>query len=232
MSEHTYCQKCGTPMLVEGELCAQCRENQEEEEEECGMIDQKHKGEAIYIVGGGASLKGFDFATLTGKIVIACNRAIEYVDAQYMVYMDDQFYDWHEDQVESFDGEIFTHSWNKYRNKVRFAKNLGALGLSDSFDDGLFHGGNAAYLALNLAYVMGADPIFLLGVDMCYHDGATHFHEGYDREDSVGEKRFIHMIKSFNYGSEILKERGVTVFNCSDISKLKCFPALPKGASL
>lgn len=137
--------------------------------------------------------------------------------------MDDQFYDWYAHEVKDFKGMKFTHSWNKYRDDVIFAKNLGVLGISDDFEEGLFHGGNAAYLALNLAYVMGGDPIYLLGVDMCYIGGNTHFHDGYKKEDTIGEKRFDHMMKAFDYSSGILKEKGVKVYNCSKISKLTCF---------
>jgi hypothetical protein len=168
-------------------------------------------------------LKGFDFKKLAGKVTIGCNKAILYFTPTYLVYMDDQFYEWHEEDVRNFKGMKFTNSWNKRRDDVIFAKNLGPLGLSEDFEEGLFHGGNAAYLALNLAYVMGGSPIYLLGVDMCYQAGNTHFHEGYPKKDTIGEKRFDHMMKAFNYGSGILKEKGVKVYNCSKISKLTCF---------
>lgn len=187
------------------------------------MINNRHQGEPIYIIGGGSSLKDFDFNRLAGKVTIACNKALLYIEPTYLVYMDDQFYDWYEDEVRAFGGMKFTHSWNKKREGVTFAKNLGSLGLSDDFKTGLFHGGNAAYLALNLACVMGGETIYLLGVDMCYGNGATHFHGGYPNKDVIGENRFKHMIKAFNYGSVILKERGAQIYNCSSISKLECF---------
>jgi hypothetical protein len=186
-------------------------------------INKRHEGEAIYIIGGGASLTGFDFSKLDGKITIACNRAIQFFTPTYMVYMDDQFYEWYEDDIKAFDGLKFSHSWNKYRDNVIFANNLGPLGLSEDFKEGLMHGGNAAFLALNLAYVMGGDPIYILGVDMCYSDERTHFHDGYPKEDTIGEKRFDHMIRAFDYASGIFDERGVKVYNCSGISKLECF---------
>ncbi|MFC1855026.1 hypothetical protein ACFL2A_00600 [Thermodesulfobacteriota bacterium] len=180
-------------------------------------------------MGGGASLKGFDFSKLKNRVTIACNRALNYLMPDYLVYMDDQFYDWYEEDVRRFKGEIFTHSWNKFREGVTFCRNLGPHGISDDFEEGLFHGGNAAYLALNLAYVMGGDPIYLLGVDMCYLNGRSHFHDGYDKVDTIGEKRFLHMKKAFNYSSELLKERGVRVYNCSDISRLTCFKKMDLG---
>jgi hypothetical protein len=186
-------------------------------------MNDRHKNQPIFIIGGGPSLKGYDFSTLKDKVVIACNRAIEFCIPDYLVYMDDQFYDWYEDDIKKFKGVKVTHSWNKKRNEVIHVKNLGPLGLSDDFNEGLFHGGNAAYLALNLAYVMGGNPIYLLGVDLCYLNGETHFHDGYPKEDTIGEKRFSHMKKAFDYGSVLLKERGVDVFNCSSTSKLTCF---------
>lgn len=192
-------------------------------------IPNCHKDEAIYIIGGGASLKGFDFNRLNGKVTIACNKAILHHEATYMVYMDDQFYDWHEDDIKSFRGLKFTHDWNKPRDGVITVLNGGALGLSEDIDDGIVHGGNAGYFALNLAYLMGANPIYLLGVDMCYSKGDTHFHNGYPNEDTVGEKRFAHMINAFKYGATILEERGVKVFNCSAISALTCFDKYDLG---
>ncbi len=137
--------------------------------------------------------------------------------------MDDQFYDWYEAEVTGFGGMKFTHSWNKPRDGVVAAKNLGPLGLSDDFETGLFHGGNSAYMALNLAHVMGASTIYLLGVDMCYQSGRTHFHDGYKKDDTIGEERFDHMIRAFDCGSGLLTERGVKVYNCSKVSKLESY---------
>jgi hypothetical protein len=186
-------------------------------------LNNKHKNKPIYIVGGGPSLKGFDFSQLNDKVTIGCNKAILYFDPTYLAYMDDQFYEWHEKDVRNFKGMKFTHSWNNPKDDVIRLINLGPLGISEDITEGVFHGGNAGYFALNLAYIMGGNPIYLLGIDMRYNGGKTHFHEGYPNEDTFGEKRFGHMIRSFNYGAEILKEKKITVLNCSSISKLTCF---------
>lgn len=178
-------------------------------------------------MGGGPSLFSFDFKRLANKVTIACNKAVLYFTPTYLVYMDDQFYDWYEADVRSFKGLKFTHSWNKERDDVIFTRNLGPLGLSDDFEDGLYHGGNSAYFALNLAYVMGGNPIYLFGIDMCYQGNSTHFHDGYPKDDDIGEERFKHMINAFNYGSIVLKEKGVKVYNCSEMSRLECFDKLP-----
>jgi hypothetical protein len=134
--------------------------------------------------------------------------------------MDDQVYDWYP-EVKGFKGLKFTNSWNKDRPDVIKAKNLGPLGISDSIQNGLNHGGNAGYFALNLAHVMGGNPIYLLGIDMKYKGDETHFHDGYPNldQDVIKEKRFAHMINSFTYGLGILKERGVQVYNCSNYNR-------------
>mgnify|MGYP002682074433 CR=1 FL=1 len=57
--------------------------------------DGAWKGQRCFIVGGGPSLKGFDFGRLRGERVIAINRAFEACPtADIMFAMDPRLYDW------------------------------------------------------------------------------------------------------------------------------------------
>jgi len=59
-----------------------------------GIQDGEWAGEPCFIIGGGPSLKGFDFESLRGKgRVIAINRAYEHVPfADVHFFMDNRYY--------------------------------------------------------------------------------------------------------------------------------------------
>ena len=64
--------------------------------------------ETIFIIGGGPSLKGFDFRTLSGKRTIAINKALLYMtDPDAVYWTDGRFYTWFKNEVDSFKGLKF-----------------------------------------------------------------------------------------------------------------------------
>jgi len=56
--------------------------------------DGAWKGQRCFIVGGGESLKDFDFSKLSGELVIGVNRAYEKVDCTIMFALDYKLYNW------------------------------------------------------------------------------------------------------------------------------------------
>lgn len=68
MIEHTHCQKCGTPMLVEGKLCTQCRENKADKKKKIkrkeGTMDKEQVTD--YVESNAEVLAGM-FTTLQDK---------------------------------------------------------------------------------------------------------------------------------------------------------------------
>ncbi|MCX5657919.1 MAG: hypothetical protein NTZ48_06855, partial [Candidatus Omnitrophica bacterium] len=54
------------------------------------------EGQRCFIIGGGPSLKGFDFSKLKGELVIAVNRAWESCDCAITFFLDEQFWGWTE----------------------------------------------------------------------------------------------------------------------------------------
>ena len=64
--------------------------------------------ETIYIIGGGPSLKNFNFKTLIGKKTIAINKAIIYhPTADILYWTDGRFYTWFKNEVDNFKGLKF-----------------------------------------------------------------------------------------------------------------------------
>ena len=84
-------------------------------------------------------------------------------------------------------------------------------------------GSNSGYQAINLAYLLGATRIILLGFDMSNHSGLSHFFGDHPDEFAGGSdpKRFIagvNTIKPEDYGIEII--------NCSRVTELDAFPRM------
>jgi hypothetical protein len=190
-------------------------------------------GETIYIVGGGPSLKGFDFERLRGKNVIAVNKAIFFVPfAQVLYWSDARFYEWYGETTDKFNGIKVTNKPHPKRSDI--------INLVDTGKDGLElephavrHGGNSGYAAMNVAYHLGARKIVLLGFDMQNAKGGeTHFHDGYPARGTANEVMQTNMLPSFETIAEPLRRRKVEVFNASQLSLIKCFQKIDLETAL
>jgi len=119
--------------------------------------------------------------------------------------------------------------------------------------DVIYLGHTVLYGLLQMAAIMGCDPIYLIGVDHNYsitaadkkrglwsnEKSANHFHEGYGK--SSGAAHDFHLPEmerienAFNYAQKWASENGVTIENATPGSKLRSFPmidfsdALKKG---
>jgi len=199
-------------------------------------ITDIHKNQPIYVIGGGSSLSGFDFSKLDGKITLACNSAAFQFPAKYLVFLDDQFYRENTEKVNQFTGIKITLDYPSINLsniiKVKLWKGeeeqkelvgtsrLTALGITEKEEDGISTGGNSGFLALSLAYIMGGNPIYLLGIDMQFTSNIKYFYE-HDISRRGMESEYKHMLQAFNYAAPILESRGVKVCNCSKDSKLE-----------
>jgi hypothetical protein len=180
-----------------------------------------------YIVGGGPSLRGFDWTQLDGNFVIAINRAYEKLPNADVVYFTD--HDWYT----AHKLQLSKHIGRKVKGSIRPSP-------SNEYDEYLLtterglqtiagqlsHGCNSTYAAVNLAAVhLGFTEIYLLGVDMQHNSiGNSHWHSGHNRVDPVSV--YDRMMENFNRVTPILAELGVNVYNINtpEQSKLDCFP--------
>ncbi len=194
--------------------------------------DGAWRGHRAFIVGGGPSLRGFDFSRLRGEAVIAVNRAFENVDAQIMFSMDSRFYDWivtgalgPETRIrfnEFAGAKVWLDTFGHPYEGVFTIHSAGLHGLTASLPDGLCHGNNSGYAALNLAVCLGASPIYLLGFDMGYSGaGTTHYHGGYPATQPSEVVRSY--AKEFEAQAEHIAAAGSRVINFNPDSGLRCF---------
>lgn len=205
------------------------------------LPDRSWKGKACVIVGGGPSLKGFDWSLLRGWRVIGVNRVYERFDPTIIFSMDTRFLRWIIDGKYSHEvAEKFARSkaykvWLCTYNcklpkdifiiRVWKTYSQGFHAFPATMREGIGHGNNSGYGALNLAACLGANPIYLLGFDMKYEGAKTHWHEGHPiphRPNTVNQ-----FIKYFPRAAIKLKEMGFEVINLNPSSALHCFPKKP-----
>lgn len=185
-------------------------------------IDPIFLGDTIYIIGGGPSLKGFNFNLLKDKTVIAVNKAFLHLPmAQVLYWSDTRFFEWYSKEIEDFKGIKVTCRPQPKRNDIINLLNTGKTGL-ETMSYGLRDGGNSGYAAINLAYHLGAKRIVLLGFDMQTNGKETHWHEGYSSTADTETMGRL-MIPNFDSLVEPLAKRKVKVYNASPISKLTSF---------
>lgn len=106
---------------------------------------------------------------------------------------------------------------------LQYFRGLPHDGLSREW--GVLHQGcNSGYQALNLAVLLGAKRIMLLGFDMRIVDERRHFFGDHPKGMNV-QSNYAQWITKFKTIPPDLT--GVEVFNCTKGSALKCFPYKP-----
>jgi len=199
-------------------------------------------GRRCFLIGGGESLRGFDYNQLDGELTITINKTFEVYPYSTINYsMDSTFYKkLKTDHYTNYSNE---NLWNKWNSLVCIRVALTPMEIMEfgpevmlvrrkwkpvvergDLDDGIYGGINSGTGAINLAIALGATTIYLLGYDM-QAIKYTHCHNGYD--DRTLEN---FNIKLKDYRKEIeslaasIKELGINVINLNPESQLKCFP--------
>jgi hypothetical protein len=196
-------------------------------------VENSFEGETVYIIGGGPSLKNFDFRQLTGSKTIAINKAILFQPwASVLYWTDVRFYSWYKNEIDNYKGLKFAlNPGSQYTKDIKILKKGKAYGLETDTQT-LAHGNNSGYAAINLAYHLGAKRIILLGFDMASNGGESHFHDGYPTR-SAGDRMFQDkFLPGFKQLAAELTNAGVSVLNAAPYSKLTVFPKITLEQSL
>ncbi len=200
------------------------------------LTDGLWGGRRCFIIGGGESIQDSDFSLLRnefrGELTIGINRAFEKFDPTIIFSMDARFWGWIEhgqwgkEVLEAFYNYKGLRLWLNtaraaYPPDIYTLPCKGASDWSESLKDGLGGGSNSGYGALNLAWCLGANPIYLLGFDMKGNEQGKQawWHDGYPivQPESVYKNKFI---PHFNRVAPQIKHR---VINLNPDSALRCF---------
>jgi len=182
------------------------------------------------VIGGGSSLKGFDFESIRPYRSIGCNAAWKnspdiclFTDHRYSDLVRESeewsrtktillFHECNKQYAEKYPGTY----WLKIQQREHWGSKLehGIRGLN-----------NTGASAVNLADVLGCNPIFLLGFDMTRGEGkATHYHDEYPNTFKQGADIYRRFQQSFEEFAA--KNCRAKIFNLSPISTLECFPKI------
>ncbi len=210
-----------------------------------GLKEGSWKGQSAFIVGGGESLKSLDWSLLKNKAnVIAINGAVKTVPTASVWFSEDlrvvQLYhktaEW-----AAFRGVKILHAL-----KPDFAKQARKLDKSiqfihriredkhwsRSFAEGLSISSNSGVGAINLAQILGADRIYLLGFDC----RGQNFHADYERAgfDQMGPGQHQSYISDFTHWV-YPKTRNCSIVNLVTddcMSALECWPRWDRDSFL
>ena len=207
---------------------------------------------AAFVVGGGPSLTGFQFSRLNGVDSIATNAAILNCKAKYFITIDYTFLKKIRQHTQAFQ----THKASKFFvanlasgnltearggficSKLKRGYDLSKFdvviksrrcdGLSFQWK-GFRSGNNSGFCALQLAVLLGYSEIYLLGIDLTYSGKMhTHYHNIYGGRPARFDSRLAAYYNYFETGICDLKESGIKVYSCSEISLLnRHIPYIP-----
>lgn len=189
---------------------------------------------SVYIVGGGSSLKNFDFNILKDKETICVNKSVfDVPNPNYFITIDYLFTkkfmvcsikcpkifiaNFAIDRLFEIDGQIVDKKKNIKYNLENFdliikSKKISGCGkLWNDFRNGIHSG----FCALQFAYLMGYENIYLLGFDYNISND-THYHNEYDDSQfATFYNNYYDYIKSFFHECP-----NKNIYICSKESKL------------
>ena len=189
----------------------------------------------IYVVGGGPSLRSFDFEKLRGRKILAVNDsafAIPFASALFSI--DARWIHNRRDEINNFPGHIFLACDEGQRNvriqrKARWLRRVrDQVGFSPYYDAVHMGGGNSGFAAINMALHLGARRIVLMGFDFSAdRDRRTHWHGGYRwNSDHIGKVHF-NWAGRLDQEAATLARRGVEVLVAGSFGRLKAFRRVP-----
>ena len=208
------------------------------------LKERSWEGEECFVIGGGSSLRDFDFERLRGRgRVIVSNKGFLYTPfADMMIGMDNDLYNHITQGVIvgekrlglggmkirkrflEFEGyKVWIDSGNYRYDRIHFVFKKGEPFVGKMIR-GIYTGNNMGVGALMMACTLGCDPIYLMGYDM-YHTKTTHFHEGYERKQV--QSHLNSFLKHFGRIQKDIKKKEIRVYNLNPKSRLKGFPKIP-----
>ena len=128
---------------------------------------EEFKGEDVYIIGGGPSLEGFNWKKLEDKNTIGCNSAFRLGSrvCNICFFSDPNWFDKFYDMLAEWGGRVVTHHSAMKKRKEDWLYVMERGTKKGLYKDRLFYGGNSGCGAINLAFLMGAKRVLLLGFD-------------------------------------------------------------------
>lgn len=190
----------------------------------------------VVVLGGGPSLRDVDLSLLAPYTVIGTNNAYSLPNVPYNFFMDIGWWKRNKDEAAGYTGVmitdapdpegVITEPWVKRLHRYN------DYGMNISRRDGLPWNRNSGAGAINLAAIMGASRILLLGFDMQPVAGApnkgNNWHDKHKAPpDPRQYEKFMRYFDTMKLDLERINTvRKLEIINCTPGSALKCFPIM------
>jgi len=190
--------------------------------------EKKWNGQDVFIIGGGNSLERFDWKLLKNENTIGCNDAFRHGReiCKICIFGDVNWFRTFERELALYKGVVFTNSQSLQKTKLPWLWTMLRKG-TGLYEDALGWNGNTGAAAINLALLLGAKRIFLLGFDMHLSKKAmSNWHQ--NRLDKPNKNIYSKFLGGFKKLSVDLKKKfpSVEVINITDDSSLNLFPKI------
>jgi len=209
------------------------------------LLSGAWKGKTCFLLGGGPSLKDFDFNLIKNYKTIGVNKSFTKFPTTINYAMDVRFYDMV--AVQNKQQPILHQQWLAYKGIKLFLKRSGKFKFDNSvytvnslpnkaisfdLDTGIYGGNNSGFGALMLSCCLGCKRVGLLGYDLKVQKKQkgieTHWHGGYNLNQSRNFQSKLDKFRmSFEEFAPVIAEQGIEVINLvkkDEDSKLTCFP--------
>ncbi len=185
-------------------------------------------GQDVFIIGGGKSLEDFDWTLLYDRCTIGCNDAYRHgVDiTKICLFGDTAWLDHHKKDLSEYKGAVFTNAPALYKTKLKWlwtmpreSSGIHLKSLGWNFNTGA--------CAINLAVLLGAIRIYLLGFDMHLTHGQSNWHrnELAKPDESIFMEQFLPGFIAVKKDMD-KKYPEIEVFNITDNSSLDLYPKI------
>jgi hypothetical protein len=191
------------------------------------------EGQEAFVIGGGPSLRGFDWSLLRDENTVGCNNAFRlgpdickicfFADRKFIFSGPNKPRKGFYDELAKFPNPVVTNDtqlktrpepWIKWMPRKPKGLHRDAIG----------YNANSGACAINLALLLGAKTIYLLGIDMHLDDkGQSNYHE--HLIDKPSREVYHRMLGSFGHVSKDLlaKFPECKVINVNKNSALRVF---------
>ena len=193
------------------------------------------QGEDVFIIGGGPSLRGFDWTLLHNERTIGCNNAFRlgpevcdvciFVDRKFIL-LGNQPREGFYDELAKFPNPVVTNDTQLRKRKEEWI-NWMPRKPRGLHREALGFNANCGASAINLALLYGATTIYLLGIDMHLDaEGKPNWHTHII--DKPRSQIYERMIQAYVDVKRDLEGKfpNCNVFNVTKNSSLNAFPKL------
>lgn len=199
------------------------------------------RGLNVLVVGGGPSLRDFDWDRTKNwpewSPLVAINRAAEFVRREPLHFSIDAAY-WRKAPFRYSGAKTVWVDTGDKRPDVHEVIKCAAAGPNKgselvwgrSLEEGIGCGGHSGFAALNLADALGAMTVYLLGFDMRGEAGTTaNFHSGYTHTKPASSVLYERYLESFRWAAERVRAEVVVLEAVPGSSAVDCWEKRPVG---